>query len=369
MSRVSNLPENTKGDIESLQTNKLDTIGVDLLHTAGGMDHLGDITNIRLKEAGIDVSVDADSKTLILECLGQADANIVMYKNKYATMETTKPNIFGEGVPFVDRAVLAQDAERVYGAETATSGQYYGINFYEDEKDKKIGWYDLPKYVTTEPKGEITIDDVILKPDVDSIEIIHLDPELRNQINNNYHTILYKGTVLSDTVNTLHFGGSLDVSLDQESPNILKINGTGEGGTGGASDFASLTDVSVTYTGNKGSMLVVNETEDGVSLAKVPPLTGYMLKAEYVSDTNALKIKMSEWADLADRANVATNAEAVNDKIVNINDNSSASLWTADKIISNTSSQIQNEGVNTYSGSAVPSNSLGKDGDLYILTE
>ena len=369
LSRVSNLPENTKGDIESLQTNKLDTIGVDLLHTAGGMDHLGDITNIRLKEAGIDVSVDADSKTLILECLGQADANIVMYKNKYATMETTKPNIFGEGVPFVDRAVIAQDAERVYGAETATAGQFYGINFYEDEKDKKIGWYDLPKYVTTEPKGEITIDDVILKPDVDSIEIIHLDPELRNQINNNYHTILYKGAVLSDTVNTLHFGGSLDVSLDQESPNILKINGTGEGGAGGASDFASLTDVSVTYTGNKGSMLVVNETEDGVSLAKVPPLTGYMLKAEYVSDTNALKIKMSEWADLADRANVATNAEAVNDKIVNINDNSSASLWTADKIISNTSSQIQNEGVNTYSGSAVPSNSLGKDGDLYILTE
>jgi hypothetical protein len=369
LSRVSNLPEDTKTDIETLQTNKLDTIGVDLLHTAGGMDHLGDITNIRLKEAGIDVSVDADSKTLILECLGQADANIVMYKNKYATMETTKPNIFGEGVPFVDRAVIAQDAERVYGAETATSGQFYGINFYEDEKDKKIGWYDLPKYVTTEPKGEITIDEVILKPRVDSIESIHLDPELRNQINNNYHTILYKGTVLSDQVNTLHFGGSLDVSLDQEAPNILKINGTGEGGVGGASDFASLTDVSVTYTGNKGSMLVVNETEDGVSLAKVPPLTGYMLKAEYVSDTDALKIKKSEWADLADRANVATNADAVNDKIVNVNDNSSASLWTADKIISNTSSQIKNEGVNTYSGSTVPSDSLGKDGDLYILTE
>jgi hypothetical protein len=94
-----------------------------------------------------------------------------------------------------------------------------------------------------------------------------------------------------------------------------------------------------------------------------------MLKAEYVSDTDALKIKKSEWADLADRANVATNADAVNDKIVNVNDNSAASLWTADKIISNTSSQIKNEGVNTYSGSTVPSDSLGKDGDLYILTE
>ena len=39
-------------------------------------------------------------------------------------------------------------------------------------------------------------------------------------------------------------------------------------------------------------------------------------------------------------------------------------LWQ--KIISNTSSQIKNEGVNTYSGTTVPDNSLGKNGDLYI---
>ena len=78
---------------------------------------------------------------------------------------------------------------------------------------------------------------------------------------------------------------------------------------------------------------------------------------------------MAELADRATLADAATNALAVNDKVVDDTDSTVDSLWTAAQIISNTSSQISNEGVNTYSGTSVPSDSLGKDGDLYILLE
>jgi hypothetical protein len=94
-----------------------------------------------------------------------------------------------------------------------------------------------------------------------------------------------------------------------------------------------------------------------------------MLKAIYADEDEPTKVKRAVLADTATLALTANNSLKVNDKSVDDTKTSNAYLWTAEKIISNTSSQIQNEGVNTYSGTTVPSDSLGKNGDLYILIE
>ena len=79
------------------------------------------------------------------------------------------------------------------------------------------------------------------------------------------------------------------------------------------------------------------------------------------------EVKKAVEADHATLATTATNSLAVNNKVVDNSTNTSGVLWTADKIISNTTSQIQNEGVNTYSGTSVPADTLGKNGDIYVL--
>ena len=93
-----------------------------------------------------------------------------------------------------------------------------------------------------------------------------------------------------------------------------------------------------------------------------------MLKAVYVDSTDISKIKKAVQADTATLANTANNALKVNNKEVD-NTSKTEGLWTASQIISNTTSQIQNEGVNTYSGTTVPSDTLGKNGDIYVLIE
>ena len=94
-----------------------------------------------------------------------------------------------------------------------------------------------------------------------------------------------------------------------------------------------------------------------------------MLESVYVDRNDVTKVKKAVQADNATLAATATNALAVNNKTVDDSKTNNSSLWTAEKIISNTSSQITNESVTTHSGTSVPSNSLGKNGDLYILIE
>ena len=115
-------------------------------------------------------------------------------------------------------------------------------------------------------------------------------------------------------------------------------------------------------------MLVVNPEGDGITLAKTPSTKEYMLRSVYVEPTDISKVKKAVHADNATLADSASNALAVNNKSIN-NDANSDTLWTSDKIISNTSLQIRNEGVNTYSGTSAPANSLGKNGDIYVLIE
>ena len=94
-----------------------------------------------------------------------------------------------------------------------------------------------------------------------------------------------------------------------------------------------------------------------------------MLITTYTDPTDTSKNKRASLADVATIANTATNASKVNNKTVDDSKNTTSVLWTANKIISNTSAQIKNEGVSTYSGTSEPDNSIGKDGDIYALIE
>ena len=362
--RADRLPENTIEELAKLDEKNLDSVKITYMEGNSsrpglGPYDVGNIRGIRFFQDGVHMSMDSDGETLILECVGQMDETKVMFKSRYASLEAEYPDLYGG---YVDNAVNAVYADNVHGIEFATANQYYGTN------DKnEVGLYDLPAYVTTaDAESFASIDQVVFTPIDGSVQEKHLGEDLANKINNNYHAIYNNGVLKSAEINALEFGDNLAVTI---SGNVAKINASGEGGSGGAVNFVNLQDVDVDYTGNEGKVIVVNEAGDGLSVAKMPALKDYMLKAIYADEDEPTKVKRAVLADTATLAITANNSLKVNDKSVDDTKTTNAYLWTAEKIISNTSSQIQNEGVNTYSGTTVPANTLGKNGDLYILIE
>lgn len=362
--RADRLPENTIDELLKLDEKNLDSVRITYMEGNSdrpglGPYEVGNIKGIRFFQDGVNMSMDSDGETLILECVGQMDENKVMFKSRYASLEAEYPDIYGG---YVDNAVNATYADNVHGIEFATPNQYYGTN-----KANEVGLYDLPSYVTTaDAEGFASIDQVVFIPVDGSVQEKHLSEDLANKINNNYHAIYNNGVLKSAEINALEFGDNLTVTIKGQ---VAKINASGEGGSGGASNFVNLQDVDVDYTGNEGKVIVVNEAGNGLSVAKMPALKDYMLKAVYTDEDEPTKVKRAVLADTATLAITANNSLKVNDKSVDDTKTTNAYLWTAEKIISNTSSQIQSEGVNTYSGTTVPSDSLGKNGDLYILIE
>lgn len=362
--RSDRLPENTIQALADLDAKNLDTVSIDYMegsseNPGAGPLHLGDIKKIRFFKDGVNLSIDSDGETLIMECIGQIDDTKVMFKSRYATLEAEYPDQFGG---YVDNAVNAEYAHYVHGIETANANQYYGTN-----ADKEVGIYDLPTYVTTVNKDSFaSIDQIVFTPVDGSVEEKHLSTDLKNKINNNYHTIYNNGVLKSAEVNTFSFGDNLSVSINGTT---ATINASGTGGSGGVSNFVNLNDVNVEYSGNEGKTIVINEAGTGLTVSNSPSLNNYMLKAVYVDTTDISKVKKAVQADNATLAETANNALAVNQKTVNDNANTNTVLWTASKIISNTSAQIKAEGVNTYSGTTVPADSLGKNGDIYVLVE
>lgn len=361
--RTDRLPENTIQALADLDAKNLDSLGI--YYTNGssstpgeGPIHLGDVKKLRFFKDGINMALDADRETLVLECIGQIDENRFMFKNRYATLEAEYPDSFGG---YVDNAVNAEYANNVNGIETATSNQYYGTN-----NTGEVGIYDLPSYVSTIDKDSfVTGDQIIFVPVDGSVLEKHLSADLANKINNNYHTVYNNGELKSAEINTFSFGDNLTVNING---NTATINASGSGSGSGISNFVNLADVDVTYTGNEGKTIVINDEGNGLTVSAAPSLDKYMLKAVYVDSTDISKIKKAVQADTATLANTANNALKVNNKEVD-NTSKTEGLWTASQIISNTTSQIQNEGVNTYSGTTVPSDTLGKNGDIYVLIE
>lgn len=361
--RADRLPENTIQALADLDAKNMDNIPITKLggnkkSPTGSRTLLGNFKNLEFFEDGVDFDVSPNGETLTLNVRGQLGEDKVMMRNRYATLEAEYPSLYGG---YVDKAVNAEFAYNVAGIEEANANQYYGT-----DSVGTVGIHDLPIYVSTVNQGSFaSLDQIIFVPVDGSIEERHLTTNLANKINNNYHTIYDGGTLKSVEINTFKFGNNLTVDIDGHA---ATINATGSGGQS-VTEFANLDDVDVVYTDNAGKMLIVNDTEDGIVLADTPSTKDFMRKSVYVSATDLTKVKKAEQADNATLAATATNASAVNSKVVDDTDTSTASLWTAAKIISNTTSQISNEGVNTYSGTSVPSDSLGKDGDLYILLE
>ena len=361
--RADRLPENTIQALADLDAKNMDNLPISKLggnrETPTGTETLlGNFKSLKFFEDGVDFDVSSNGETLTLNIKGQLDENRVMMKNRYATLEAEYPTLYGG---YVDKAVNAEFAYNVAGIEEANANQYYGT-----DSVGVVGIHDLPTYVSTVNQSSFaSLDQIIFVPVDGSVEERHLTSTLADKINNNYHTIYDGGTLKSAEINTFKFGNNLTVDIDGHA---ATINATGSGGQS-VTEFANLDDVDVVYTGNAGKMLVVNSTENGIVLSNAPALTDFMRKSIYVSSTDISKVKKAEQADNAILAATATNALAVNSKAVDDTDTSTASLWTAAKIISNTTSQISNEGVNTYSGTTVPAASLGKNGDIYVLIE
>ena len=165
-------------------------------------------------------------------------------------------------------------------------------------------------------------------------------------------------------VNEWNFGEGFEVEvIDGKAKINAKTPGTG------VSYFANLTDVSVEYKdSNVGKILELGKDGSGnyrIKFTDAPPLHQYMKTLDYAYDTTRVKRAVD-----ADSADTATTADKLQNKYsVNDAGTSDSTLWSASKIRTNTTSQIKSEGVNTFSGTAVPTNDMGKDGDLYILLE
>lgn len=168
-----------------------------------------------------------------------------------------------------------------------------------------------------------------------------------------------------NNINEWNFGNNLMVTVDNGRATInATVAGTG------VSNFVNLGDVSVDYIdANIGKTLILDKDSSNnykIVFSDVN-MNGYMKSADYAYDIiNHVVYK----ANLANSATTALNADKLqNIYIVDDTDQSATVLWTSDKIVSDVSSQIQNEGVRTYNGTSEPSANLGKDGDLYILLE
>lgn len=364
--RSDRLPENTKAELASLDNRKIEDVGIDLQtgnsnKPGSTITHLGDVKNLKFYADGVDISIDPTGETAIIDCIGQYDDTLFMFKKDYATLSLAYPELY-KG--YVDNAVNARFASAINGIEAAKANQYYGTN-----KDAKAGIYDLPVYVSTASGTDFsTVDQVSFIPMNDTVTLDMLVPSLRDTINHNYHTVLDSGVKISDEVNKINFGNNMKVTYNDHTVTI-NVPDSISGGGGGTieSKFANLDDVNVTYSGNAGKKLGINPTGTGVCILDEPPLENYMLKAVYVDPNNIYQVRKAASADNATYATSANNAAHVNDKVVDDSKKTDAVLWTASKIISNTSAQIRAEGVNTYSGTSVPSSSLGKDGDIYVL--
>lgn len=360
LTRINNLPANTLNDINILQDKKIEHIPVYSLggsktNPTGVETLLGNFKTLKIYSDGVDFDTDTTNKVLTLNIRGQIYESTWMARARYATLEALSP-VQLEG--YVDKSVTSLSADNINGMSSAGNNKYYGTN-----SNGNVGIYDLPTYVTTVNQSSFgPMDQIIFTPVNGSITETHLTQTLADKINNNYHTIYDGGVISSTEINTIDFGDNMTVTVNGHK---ATVNAVGASGTP-ITQFANLSDVDVTYTGNAGKMLVVNANENGVELANSPALSNYMLKSVYVDPTDTTRVR---GALAAVNAEVAANSLKLMNKTVDDTFTTNDVLWTAAKIISNTSNQIASESVKVYFGTTTPNSSLGKDGDIYILTD
>lgn len=168
-----------------------------------------------------------------------------------------------------------------------------------------------------------------------------------------------------NNINEWNFGDNLTVTV---TDGRATINAAVAGS--GASNFANLGDVDVLYTdADLGKTLILDKDSNNNFKIKLSSVNmhSYMKEADYSYNVTTHVVKKAHEADIA---TTALNANKLQDTYtVNDGSQSNTTLWTSNQIVSDVSTQIQNEGVRTYNGTSEPSASLGKEGDLYILLE
>ena len=161
-------------------------------------------------------------------------------------------------------------------------------------------------------------------------------------------------------INEWNFGDNLTVSVRNGR---ATINAKDVSGGQYENNFSTLADVNVEYKdANLGKLLMLAKDADNNYMIKLQevPLREYMLTEDYVADSVNHIIKKSVSADVA-----ATAQQGVytvdNSKLDNTH------LWSSDKIASYVSQQITDYTPEIHCGYSVPTNDIGKDGDIYIL--
>lgn len=349
---INKIPEDTISELaKKIENVRIESINGNSSNPGAEISTIGNVKAVRFYQDGVNLSINEDTETLLLECVGQTDYDRMLLKRDYAVASMENPNEFAG---YVDKALDADFANNIYGVTEAGVNKYYGTN-----ESEEIGFFDLPEYVTTvEAEDFADINQTIFVPVDGSVTEEHLEGTLRNKINNNYHTIQDDGEIKSSEINTINFGNNLQVDVDG---NTVTINATGIEGEA-ISKFVNLDDVEITYTNNGGRAVVINDEETGLTTSEIPSLDEIMVKSTYVNPTDPYKVRHAVLADNATNATSAGNAATVNGVEVN-NNVEGNTLWTSETIIN----YITNNTPAILSGTEVPTPEQGKDGDIYIL--
>jgi hypothetical protein len=143
--------------------------------------------------------------------------------------------------------------------------------------------------------------------------------------------------------------GIISWTNDKGLPNPTARNIKGPKGDQGDPGVSPVANISKT-----GSVATITITDaSGTTTATVSDGAGDMSKSEFVYECGTGQVLNSKSIDGVELDDTATTGV----------------IWTCDKIKTNTSSQIADEGVTTLCGTTVPSSDLGKNGDIYILID
>lgn len=353
INKINNLYDNTKSVIEALDSKTIDYVTIDKYdgdssNSQHSITPVGDIKRLRFYDHGVSLVKNGD--ILEIDCKGHTDEDTLMWKKNYATKSDRA----------VDMALNATSASKLDGVDNIAAGHYYGTN-----SAGTAGFHKL-SVVTTEATSEsTTIDNVVMEPTVGSVGYEHLKTDLKNKVQNNYHTIYDGGQLASTEINEINFGDNFEV---QVKDNKVTVNIASDIHDTAVREFADLADVDVVYTNNAGKNLVVNADGTGIVLSDALPLSAYMLIDTY-GENGTGKVAKAKHADNATTADSANNALRLNNRSVDDSVLNTSTLWTSTKTKATIDEAIR-PFRKTYYGTSMPGNITGSEaGDIYIMIE
>lgn len=296
------------------------------------------------------------------------DEESVLQTNVYDLVKNHYHKVFNSGSqgPYVEGTTTQDTSAIVYQytvpAGGLTAGNYYFAYGNTNYKFTVSGTMVARSVYTYTP----SLNKLMVLPyggTESQVTITSVAPEAVD----NTHFLNFVSKTDWNNINEWNFGNNLTVTVvDGRATINASVAGSG------ATSFANLSDTDVTYNEmNMGRMVVLGKDSSNnykLQFAPAPALNNYMLIRDYVDSTIEKRVKR---ALLADTATVADTANTLqNNYTVNNSASSNTVLWTASKVIANTSSQIALEGVNTFYGTTEPTNVPGsKNGDIYIMIE